>query len=213
MKLILALWGVYNSTMILEEFTPEQRAAYAKCGDDLGCFLENGGAMPKLSPTEIGEADTGPQMLSRAQASTSVPAPGDGVVQIKGLHNAMDLDEVLMAIHSRGGTCSSTENRFDFLNKTVVSTSCKIQDDTRQGDWNQTDIFLSSDRTRSGLVLTHIHFNCSYTNTCGMSSNKVTEALRSAGALSKDTDGDLIRIDHEGGITLSITGTDQPDFH
>lgn len=172
---------------------------------------------------ESAQADTGltatsrqakaqPQTLSQAQASTSVPARRDGVIQIKGLHNAMDLNQVLSAIHGRGGSCSSTESR-DVFNKTVVWTSCEIHDETRQGDWNQADIYLSSDRTRSGLVLTHIHLQCEYTNTCGMSSHEITESLRSAGVLSRNSDGDLIRINRDGDITLPIIGTEQPNFN
>lgn len=170
------------------------------------------------------EADTGltatsrqakaqPQTVSQAQASTSAPARRDGVIQIKGLHNAMDLNQVLLAIHGRGGTCSSNESRDDVFNKTVVRTSCEIHDETRQGDWNQTDIYLKSDRTRSGLVLKYIHFQCEYTNTCGMSSHEITEALRSAGVLSRNSNGDLMLIDRDGNITLLMIGTEQPNFN
>lgn len=79
MKLILALWGVYNTTMILEEFTPEQRAAYAKCGDDLGCFLENGGAMPRPSPAEIEDASSGDCEMLREPAFRAQQARQDGL--------------------------------------------------------------------------------------------------------------------------------------
>ncbi|MEQ3626179.1 MAG: hypothetical protein ABNH38_18315 [Tateyamaria sp.] len=153
-----------------------------------------------------------PQALARAQDSIPVPTLRDAVIQIRGLKNSMNLNQVLLAIHGRGGTCSSTENR-DAFNKAVVWTSCEIHDETRQGDWNQTDVYLSSDRTRSGLVLTHIHFQCEYTNTCGMSSHEITEALRSAGVLSRNSDGDLIRIDRDGDITLPILGVEQPNFN
>lgn len=78
MKLILALWGAYNTTMILEEFTPEQRAAYAKCGDDLGCFLENGGAVPRPSPTEIEEARSDDCEMLREPAFRAQQARQDG---------------------------------------------------------------------------------------------------------------------------------------
>ncbi|MCL3882307.1 hypothetical protein [Marivita sp. GX14005] len=153
------------------------------------------------------------QTLSQAQAPTRLPALRNEVIQIKGLHNGMELNQALLAIYRRGGTCSSSESRDDFSNKTVVWTSCEIHDETRQDDWNKTDIYLSSDRTRSGLVLTHIHFQCEYINTCGMSFNEITKAPRSAGVLSRNSDDRNIRINDNGNITLPIIGTDEPIFN
>ncbi len=169
--------------------------------------------MAEQAESFTGATSTGFQATPRAQTLDSKPAHQIEVVEIKGLHNAMNLDEVLMTIHARGGTCSSKEWHQNLSNKTVVSTSCKVQDGTRQGDWREADIFLSSDRTRSGLVLTSISFNCAYTNTCGMTHREVSDALKSAGVVATNIVDDVVHIKRDGGIMLWMVEADQPEFN
>lgn len=169
--------------------------------------------MAEQAGAYTGATSAGFQATPQAQTLEGKPAHQIEVVEIKGIHNAMNLDEVLLTIHARGGTCSSEELHQNLSNKTVVLTSCKIQDGTRQGDWREADIFLSSDRTRSGLVLTSISFNCAYTNTCGMTHREVSHALKSAGVVATNIVDDVVHIKRDGGIMLWMVEADRPNFN
>lgn len=168
--------------------------------------------MAEQAEAYTGATSTRLQTARQAQTLENKSTHQTEVVEIKGLHNAMNLDEVLMTIHARGGTCSSKEWHQNLSNKTVVSTSCRVQDGARQGDWHEADVFLSSDRTRSGLVLTSISFNCAYTNTCGMTYRDVSEALKSAGVVATNIVDDLVHIKRDGGIMLWMVEADRPNF-
>ncbi len=165
----------------------------------------------KLSSSEA-PAQTYVPASQRSGSDSARPTTQPEVIQIKGMHSGMNLDEALVSINRKGGTCSSHETK-DLNGNAVVFTSCKIQDGTRQSSWDQTDISLYSERTRGGLVLKNITFDCAYTNTCGMERSEVTDALRSAGVLSSNSDSRLVSVGFDGDIWLHIPDTAKPNFN
>ena len=101
------------------------------------------------------------------------------IIQIKGLNSGMSLDQALQAIREEGGAC--TAKRMDGF----VYHSCRMHSSSSFND-RDADVSLQSQNTGAALALRSISFSCDLTNTCGMTSYEIAEALLSASILSQD---------------------------